>query len=102
MKPLVWLACAPIRFYRRWISPLKPPTCRFHPTCSTYALEALERHGLLRGTALAVWRILRCQPFGKGGLDPVPPVHGTRACSGAGEVDTVTPRSPAPRPEVPP
>jgi len=67
-----WVA-APIRFYRRFLSPLKPPMCRFHPTCSAYAIEALETHGLLRGMGYACWRILRCQPFCRGGHDPVPP-----------------------------
>jgi len=67
------LAAWPIRIYRRWISPLKPPMCRFDPTCSQYAIEALETHGLFRGTGLAAWRLLRCQPFAKGGYDPVPP-----------------------------
>jgi hypothetical protein len=64
---------AGIRFYRRFISPLKPPTCRFHPTCSQYALEAIEAHGALRGSWLAIRRILRCHPFHPGGIDPVPP-----------------------------
>jgi conserved hypothetical protein YidD len=64
---------AAIVFYRRFISPLKPPTCRFHPTCSAYALEAIETHGALRGGWLAVRRILRCHPFHPGGFDPVPP-----------------------------
>ena len=63
----------PIRVYRRLISPLKPPMCRFYPTCSAYALEALEVHGVLRGVCLSVWRVLRCQPFCRGGHDPVPP-----------------------------
>jgi len=67
------MAVAPIRFYRRFLSPLKPPTCRFHPTCSAYGVEAILTHGLLRGLALTVWRILRCQPFCEGGYDPVPP-----------------------------
>jgi uncharacterized protein len=67
------LAALPIRFYRRFLSPLKPPTCRFHPTCSAYGVEALQRHGLLRGSGLLCWRLLRCQPFCKGGHDPVPP-----------------------------
>jgi putative membrane protein insertion efficiency factor len=67
------IASAPIRFYRRFLSPLKPPMCRFKPTCSQYAIEALEVHGVVRGTLLAVWRILRCQPFARGGFDPVPP-----------------------------
>ena len=63
---------APLRFYRRFLSPLKPPMCRFHPTCSQYAIGAIEHHGVLRGTGLAVWRLLRCQPFCRGGHDPVP------------------------------
>ncbi|MHB8452679.1 MAG: membrane protein insertion efficiency factor YidD [Mycobacteriales bacterium] len=62
-----------VRFYRAWFAPLLGPRCRFEPSCSTYALEALTRHGLIRGSALTVWRLLRCQPFGTGGLDPVPP-----------------------------
>jgi len=64
---------AGILFYRKCISPLKPPTCRFHPTCSQYALEAIEVHGALRGGWLAIRRILRCHPFHPGGFDPVPP-----------------------------
>ncbi|MEZ6017043.1 MAG: membrane protein insertion efficiency factor YidD [Planctomycetota bacterium] len=66
----LWVA--PIAFYRRFLSPLKPPTCRFSPTCSAYAHEAILRHGVLRGGALSTWRILRCQPFARGGYDPVP------------------------------
>ncbi len=73
MQPLSRLAALPIRFYRRFLSPWKPATCRFRPTCSAYAVEALELHGLLRGTRLAAWRILRCQPFARSGWDPVPP-----------------------------
>ncbi len=61
-----------IRFYRKFISPLKPPCCRFTPTCSEYALEAYRKHGFFKGTYLTVWRILRCNPFCKGGYDPVP------------------------------
>jgi putative membrane protein insertion efficiency factor len=64
---------APIRFYRAFISPLKPPTCRFAPTCSAYALEAIEVHGALKGSYLAVRRICKCHPFHPGGFDPVPP-----------------------------
>ncbi|CAM4234285.1 MULTISPECIES: membrane protein insertion efficiency factor YidD [Paenibacillus] len=63
----------PVRFYRSFISPLKPPTCRFYPTCSAYALEALETHGALRGSWLSIKRICRCHPFHPGGIDPVPP-----------------------------
>lgn len=63
----------PLQFYRRWISPALPPTCRFYPTCSAYAVEALLTHGALRGTWLAVLRLLKCAPWHPGGLDPVPP-----------------------------
>ncbi len=61
-----------IRFYRAYISPMKPPSCRFVPTCSQYALEAIEKYGALRGGYLALRRILKCHPFHKGGYDPVP------------------------------
>jgi uncharacterized protein len=61
-----------IRFYRKGISPLLPPSCRFEPTCSAYGLEAIQRHGVAKGGWLTVRRILRCQPFCRGGYDPVP------------------------------
>jgi uncharacterized protein len=61
-----------IRFYRRHIGPHLPPACRFQPTCSEYALTAVERFGAWKGGRMALWRILRCNPFGKGGYDPVP------------------------------
>ena len=65
-------ACmAAIRFYQREISPLCPPRCRYIPTCSEYALEAVEKYGAVKGTFLATKRILRCNPFHKGGYDPV-------------------------------
>ncbi|HIS01188.1 MAG TPA: membrane protein insertion efficiency factor YidD [Candidatus Excrementavichristensenella intestinipullorum] len=63
---------AVIRFYRRRISPCMPPCCKYYPTCSQYALEAIRRYGALKGGALALWRILRCNPFSHGGYDPVP------------------------------
>lgn len=63
----------PIHFYRKYISPLKPATCRFYPTCSAYALEAIEVHGALKGSWLAAKRIARCHPFHPGGIDLVPP-----------------------------
>lgn len=62
-----------ISLYRRLISPLLPRSCRFHPTCSEFALEAIQRHGALRGTGLALRRIARCHPWSAGGPDPVPP-----------------------------
>ena len=61
-----------ITLYRKFISPLKAPCCRFQPTCSQYALEAFQKRGFFVGLALTVWRILRCNPFGRGGYDPVP------------------------------
>lgn len=61
-----------IRGYQRFISPALPPSCRFYPSCSTYALEAVAKHGLLRGSWLAAWRLMRCHPFHPGGVDPVP------------------------------
>lgn len=60
-----------LRGYKRWISPVFPPSCRYVPTCSEYAMEAVERYGPLRGAVLTAWRVLRCHPFAKGGLDPV-------------------------------
>lgn len=67
-----YLLSLPIRFYRCCISPMTPPSCRFVPTCSEYALEALRKHGPLKGLYLAVRRILRCHPWGGHGYDPVP------------------------------
>lgn len=61
-----------IRFYQMVISPLKPPSCRFYPTCSQYGLEAIQRFGALKGGWLTIKRILKCQPFHPGGFDPVP------------------------------
>ena len=62
-----------VKFYRKWISPMRRPCCRYIPTCSQYAEEALAVHGALWGSVLSIWRVLRCNPFGKGGFDPVPP-----------------------------
>lgn len=67
-----YLALIPIWFYQRFISPALPSACRFQPSCSQYAVEAIERFGLLRGGALALARIARCQPFHAPGFDPVP------------------------------
>lgn len=70
MKTIL-LAC--IRFYRQYISPMTPPTCRFYPTCSQYGMEAIETHGALKGGYLTAMRILKCHPLHEGGFDPVPP-----------------------------
>jgi putative membrane protein insertion efficiency factor len=66
----------PIRAYQWLISPLLPASCRYQPTCSTYAIEALRRHGLLRGLAITVKRLMRCHPWGGSGYDPVPDALG--------------------------
>jgi len=66
--PLLWL----IRGYQKVISPILPPSCRFEPSCSQYGYEAIQKHGAIRGTGLAIWRVLRCNPWGKGGYDPIP------------------------------
>ena len=71
-SPLAWLALWLIGLYRRVISPALPPACRFTPTCSEYGYEAIARYGILAGGRLAVWRVLRCNPFGGSGYDPVP------------------------------
>jgi len=73
------IIAAPIRGYRRFISPVIPARCRFHPSCSAYALEAVAVHGPVRGLALALWRLLRCHPFHPGGYDPVPPARAAQA-----------------------
>ena len=66
-------ACiAAVRFYQKKISPCKPACCRFVPSCSEYAVTAIERYGALKGGRMAAWRLLRCNPFSKGGYDPVP------------------------------
>lgn len=61
-----------IKFYRKYISPMKSTKCPYYPSCSEYGLEAIEKHGAVKGSALAAWRIVRCNPFSKGGYDPVP------------------------------
>ena len=84
-----WICIRLIRGYQRFISPLKPSCCRFTPTCSAYAIEAFEKRGFFVGLFLSVWRILRCNPFCKGGYDPVP-LHGIRPFSRPREIDETT------------
>jgi uncharacterized protein len=69
MSVLRELAASPVRVYRRAISPGLPARCKYHPSCSAYAVEAIRRHGILRGAVLAAWRLLRCNPWSHGGVD---------------------------------
>ena len=71
MNPAARLAVALVRLYQRLLSPLLAPRCRYHPSCSAYAVQAIQGYGILRGSVLACWRILRCNPFSHGGHDPV-------------------------------
>lgn len=66
------IVLAPIHAYQRWISPALPSTCRYYPSCSNYAIEAIEMHGALKGLLLTTWRLLRCNPWTRGGVDHVP------------------------------
>ncbi|MBM4013684.1 MAG: membrane protein insertion efficiency factor YidD [Planctomycetes bacterium] len=70
---------AAARLYQRTLAWLVPAQCRFHPSCSHYFVEAVERHGSIRGTRLGLWRLLRCQPLARGGYDPVPPLSSRTA-----------------------
>lgn len=69
---LTWMLVLPIMAYQRTISPMLPPSCRYHPSCSRYAVEAIRTHGPVKGLGLGTWRLLRCNPWSLGGLDPVP------------------------------
>ncbi|MCK6210372.1 membrane protein insertion efficiency factor YidD [Georgenia sp. EYE_87] len=72
-NPLTWLLLGLVRVYQAVVSPWLPPSCKYYPSCSAYAVTALRRHGALKGTALAGWRLLRCNPWSRGGVDHVPP-----------------------------
>lgn len=72
MSVLARVLAALVVAYRRYVSPVLPARCRFYPSCSAYSLEALQKHGAVRGTGLTIWRLLRCHPFHPGGYDPVP------------------------------
>ncbi|WP_320068329.1 membrane protein insertion efficiency factor YidD [Micromonospora sp. RTGN7] len=84
MSPGARVLTWPIVAYRRWISPALPARCRFHPSCSAYAIEAVSRHGALRGAGLTVRRLSRCHPFHPGGYDPVPEPGGRRRADATG------------------
>ena len=97
MSFVVRLLLLPLRFYQRWISPALGPRCRFAPSCSHYAAEALQVHGPLRGSWLATRRLLRCHPWNPGGHDPVPPARArstTMSAEVAAAVSPVTTASP--------
>ena len=75
-KPVVFtemrmFAVGPIKMYRRFVSPMLPPSCRYWPSCSEYMLQAIQKHGVLKGGLLGAWRIIRCNPWSKGGIHPV-------------------------------
>jgi putative membrane protein insertion efficiency factor len=93
--PVAWVLLLPVHAYRRWISPVLPPTCRFYPSCSAYAAEALQMHGALKGAWLTVRRLLRCGPWHPGGIDPVPP----RPARGRMSTGTLTPAHHSPAEE---
>ena len=76
---LKWCLLLPVRLYRYFISPLLGPRCRFHPTCSEYAIQAVETYGCAKGGYLAIRRLLKCHPFHSGGCDPVPPREEVRS-----------------------
>ena len=76
VSPLAYVFLGLIHLYRNTIGVVLPKSCRFEPSCSTYALEAVATHGALHGAWLSAWRVLRCNPLSRGGLDPVPPVSG--------------------------
>jgi uncharacterized protein len=84
LSPAGWVLVGLLTVYRRFISPLLGPRCRFYPSCSAYALEAVQLHGALRGSWLAVRRLSRCHPFHAGGLDPVPGSSEMQDFAGAG------------------
>lgn len=93
-SPLAWLLIQPIRFYQRFITPYTPATCRYYPTCSSYAVGALRTHGAVKGIALTGWRLLRCNPWSSGGIDRVP----THGCWRAPVIE----EPPADRPDLTP
>jgi uncharacterized protein len=78
-NPVTWLLVGLVRAYQLVVSPWFAPRCRYYPSCSTYAVTALRVHGPIRGTALAIWRVLRCNPWSLGGVDHVPPRADSRA-----------------------
>jgi len=91
VSPIAFVLTVPVWLYQKVISPMKPKTCRFHPTCSSYAIEALRVHGALRGSWLTVRRLGRCHPFCEPGWDPVPQRHGKLGATPPQSPETVQP-----------
>jgi len=98
---LARLLLAPIRLYKAVLSPLLPPMCRFHPSCSVYAMGAITVHGPFKGLFLAARRLSRCHPFNPGGLDPVPPRDGVEAATLVASIDPQLGRRLSTGPDVP-
>lgn len=98
-SPLAWLLRGLVHAYRLAVSPFLPPSCRFWPTCSAYALEALEVHGALKGSWLAAARVCRCHPWHEGGVDPVPPRSDSSSSSLIPAVARASGPAPSPRPD---
>lgn len=96
-SPLAWLLLIPVYVYRKVISPIMPPVCRFYPSCSAYAVEALTVHGAFKGSWLTIGRLLRCGPWHRGGFDPVPPRRGSRSVTNS---NTGAPSDPVHRPSA--
>ena len=96
-RPVRRALLAAIGFYSRAVSPALPPRCRFYPTCSAYAAEAIEVHGAARGTGLALVRLLKCAPWHPGGVDPVPSPSGTGEAGRSSNPAAESPASRAPR-----
>ena len=90
-----------LRGYKRLISPLLPAACKYVPTCSEYAVEAVERFGIVRGGAMTLWRVLRCNPFAKGGVDPVEQSPAAKAAHSSGELYGRRERLPRPSAQHP-
>lgn len=90
-RPVRQILIALLRLYKRFISPLLGQHCRFHPSCSEYAMQALDLHGVLKGSWLTIKRLARCQPFCEGGLDPVPPRQAKSCCAEHDDSDQQVP-----------
>ena len=90
LSPAGWLLVGLLTFYRRFISPLLGPRCRFYPSCSAYALEAVQVHGALKGSWLAIRRLSRCHPFHAGGIDPVPGTEPDKGSATSADLDVVS------------